>query len=259
MPEFKLLSIDQPAPKVARITLDRPPVNALGADLRHELISACAQVAIDASTCCVLIAARGKAFCAGADLKERHGMTHEQVVEAVRGNRQVIQSIADIPVPTIALIHAAALGGGLELALACDLRLAARGVPIGLPECSLAIIPGAQGTQRLPRLVGSSIARRWIFTARVGTSDEAAADGLVDRLSDPDQLESTGLQLAQEIARCGPLALRAAKRALDAASAGLQAGLEIEWQAYLDILPSRDRTEALAAFAEKRPPRFQGR
>ncbi|MFN7964827.1 MAG: enoyl-CoA hydratase-related protein [Acidobacteriota bacterium] len=259
MTSYSWLAIDRPLPGVSRLTLDRPPVNALGAELRRELISAAASLADDRTLCCVLLAARGKAFCAGADLKERQGMSQAQVIDAVQGNRAVVQAIAEIPVPTIAVIHAAALGGGFELALGCDLRIAAAGAPIGLPECSLAIIPGAHGTQRLPRVVGSAVARKWIFTARVGTAEEARTDGLIDEVTAADALESTAMTWAGQIARCGPLALRAAKRALDSSAAGLAEGLAAEWQCYLEILPSEDRLEALAAFAAKRAPVFRGR
>lgn len=259
MTSYSCLAIDQPLPGVTRLTLDRPPVNALGAELRRELVAAAAAVADDRTLRCVLLAARGKAFCAGADLKERQGMSQAQVIDAVQGNRSVVQAIAEIPVPTIAVIHAAALGGGFELALGCDLRIAAASASIGLPECSLAIIPGAQGTQRLPRIAGSAAARKWIFTARVGTAEEALRDRLIDEMTSLETLESTALTWAAQIARCGPLALRAAKRALNSAAAGLEDGLAAEWQAYLDILPSEDRLEALAAFAEKRPPAFRGR
>lgn len=258
MTTYDCLTIDRPLPGVVRLTLDRPPVNALGAELRRELIAAARSVADDRTLCCLLLAARGKVFCAGADLKERRGLNEAQVIEAVQGNRAVVEAIASVPIPTIAVLHGAALGGGLELALGCDLRLAAEAVPIGLPECSLAIIPGAHGTQRLPRIVGSAIARRWIFTARIGTSEQALEDGIVDELVAPERLEARSLELASEIARCGPLALRAAKRALDAAAAGIGDGLEAEWQAYLQILPTDDRKEALEAFAAKRPPRFRG-
>lgn len=253
------LQIDRPSPGVARIILDRPPVNALGADLRRSIVAAADQLGADPLLRCVVLAARGKVFCAGADLKERAGMSEAEVVEAVRGNRAVVQAIADIPVPTLAVIHGAALGGGLELALACDFRLAARGISVGLPECSLAIIPGAHGTQRLPRIVGQATARKWIFSAQIAASEVAHADRLIDELVDGPELEARARDWSEQVARCAPLALRAAKRALGAAQVGLEAGLAAEWQAYLDILPTADRREALAAFAEKRPPHFTGR
>jgi enoyl-CoA hydratase/carnithine racemase len=254
------LMLDRPLEGVARITLDRPPVNALGRDLVKDLTTVADHVADDRALRCVLIAANGKAFCAGADLKERQGMDEQQVEETVGAIGVGMAAVASIAVPTIAVVGGAALGGGLELALACDLRVAASGVKLGLPECSLAIIPGAGGTQRLARIAGPAVAKRWIFGARVGTAEEAHAAGFVDRVVPAAELERESLEMAREIARCGPVALRAAKRAIDAGldADDLTRGLEVEREAYRLVLPTKDRIEALEAFAEKRPPRFEG-
>lgn len=258
---FEHLRVERPAPRVVRIVLDRPPVNALGRDLVDELANAAATAAAEPDVCCVVLAARGRTFCAGADLRERRGMDDEEVVRTVDGLRALSSRLAAIEVPTIAALQGAALGGGLELALACDLRIAASGVRVGLPECSLAIVPGAGGTQRLARIAGPAVARRWIYTARVASAEEAQAEGIVDRVVAPDQLEAAVLELAGEIARCGPLALRAAKRAIDGglAAADLAAGFELEGRAYRSIVATEDRREALRAFADKREPRFSGR
>jgi enoyl-CoA hydratase/carnithine racemase len=255
------LTIDRPAERVARITIDRPPVNALGGDLVRELSSVARAIGDDAGLACVLLAAKGKAFCAGADLKERREMSDDDVIAMVGSIATLTSDLAAIPVPTVAVLQGAALGGGLELALACDLRIAAQEAKLGLPECSLAIIPGAGGTQRLARLVGPARAKRWIFTAHVTTAAEAAHEGLVDAAVPAVELEREALSWANRIAACGPVALRAAKQAIDE---GLQCGtlekaLEIEAQAYARTVPTLDRKEALAAFAEKRPPRFEGR
>lgn len=254
------LVIDRPHERIVRLTLDRAPVNALSRTLIADLTAAAQHVAADPLVCCVVVAARGKAFCAGADLKERAGMSEEQVLETVRAIGAMTTAIARIPVPTIAAIHGAALGGGLELALACDLRVASDDAKLGLPECSLAIIPGAGGTQRLMRAAGIAVAKRWIFSARAASAAEALADRVVDRVVAPASLEADVLALADEIARCGPLALRAAKRAIDdgASAASLDDGLAAEWRAYQTIIPTADRREALRAFAEKRAPRFTG-
>ena len=253
--------VERPAERIAEIVLDRPPVNALSREMVRQLTAVAEGIGDEPTLACVLLTARGKAFCAGADLKERRGMTDDEVVATVRGIGRMCSAVAAIPVPVVAVIGGAALGGGLELALACDLRVAAEDARVGLPECSLAIIPGAGGTQRLPRIAGPAVARRWIFTARVAPASEAARDGIVDLAVPAGQLREAALALAGEIARCGPLALRAAKRAIDRglAAGDLAAGLEVEHREYLSIVPTRDRVEALRAFAEKRPPRFEGR
>ncbi len=236
-------------------------MNALGRDLVRDLRAAAEALHAEADLCCVLLTGAGKAFCAGADLKERAGLDDAQTVEAVRAIGAAVAAVAAIPAPTVAVLNGAALGGGFELALACDMRLAAEDAPVGLPECALAIIPGAGGTQRLARMVGPGIAKRWILGARIAPARDAAGDLLVDQTFPADQLEAAALRLAREIARCGPVALRAAKRAIeDGLAAGpLSAGLEVEWQNYLTTIPTEDRREALRAFREKRPPGFGGR
>ncbi len=253
--------VERPAERIAEIVLDRPPVNALSREMVRQVRETAEGIGEDPSLACVLVGSRGKAFCAGADLKERKGMGDDEVAATVRGIGEMCSAVAGIPVPTIAVIGGAALGGGLELALACDLRVAAEEAKVGLPECSLGIIPGAGGTQRLARIAGPAVAKRWIFSARVAPAEEAARDGIVDVAVPGEVLRVAALTLAEEIARCGPLALRAAKRAIDGglAAGDLAAGLAVEHREYLSILPTEDRREALRAFAEKRPPRFRGR
>lgn len=252
--------IDRPLPHVARITLDRPPVNALGRDLVQDLRAAVLAVSAEPDLRCVLLTGRGKAFCAGADLKERAGLDDERTMEVVRGIGAAVNAVAAIPVPTVAVVNGAALGGGFELALACDIRIAAADAPVGLPECALAIIPGAGGTQRLARLVGPGVAKRWVLGARIARAEEAVRDLLVNQAFPAGELDAAALTLAGEIARCGPLALRAAKRAIDdgLAAGPLAAGLDVEWQNYLTTIPTADRREALRAFKEKRPPDYRG-
>lgn len=257
----RFVHLDRPAEGIARLTLDRPPVNALSREMVEQIRRAAGDLGDDPVLTVVLIAARGKAFCAGADLKERRGMSEEDVLETVAGIGMMTRAVASIPVPTIALISGAALGGGLELALACDLRVASASAKLGLPECSLAIIPGAGGTQRLARIAGPVVAKRWIFTGCVRPAEEALRAGLVDEVVEPGVLESAGLALAGEISRCGPVALRAAKQAIDQglAAGALSAGLAVEAAQYRRVIPTKDRLEALQAFADKRPPRFVGR
>jgi methylglutaconyl-CoA hydratase len=162
--------------------------------------------------------------------------------------------------PTIAAVHGTAAGGGCELALACDLRILSDEAMIGLRETALAILPGAGGTQRLPRLVGPAMAKRWIFTARMHTAAEALADGVAQQVVPLAALEVTAIDLARAIAANGPVAIRLAKRAIDGgADLAMAPALALEWDCYQGVLGTQDRVEALAAFAEKRHPKFTGR
>lgn len=245
---------------IGLLTIDRPPVNALGRELVEDLNTACAFLEADAGTRVLVLAAEGKAFCAGADLKERQTMSEEDVRAWVPYLSGTFTRISRLPMPTVACLQGVAAGGGVELALGCDLRVAEEPVTIGLRETSLAIIPGAGGTQRLPRLIGASRAMSWIFTARMFTAAEALADGVVDSVAPAGRGLDKALDLAGEMAANGPLALRAAKKAIvEGLELPLDRALEAELRAYESIIPTRDRVEALRAFAEKRKPRFEGR
>jgi methylglutaconyl-CoA hydratase len=172
----------------------------------------------------------------------------------------VFTALEQLPMPVLAALEGAALGGGLELALACDLRVAGGAAKLGLPETSLAIIPGAGGTQRLPRLIGRARAKELIFTARRFGAEEALALGVVDRAVTAGQALAAALDLARQILPNGPVALRAAKAAIDGGLDQDRAGgLLIEEACYARVLPTEDRLEGLAAFREKRPPVYRGR
>jgi len=210
---------------------------------------------------CVLTGAGDKAFCAGADLKERKGMSQDDVRELLGLYRSEFAWLASSEFPTVAALNGVALGGGLELALCCDLRFAAPHALLALPETGLGIIPGAGGTQRLPRLIGEARAIELILTQRRLSADEALALGLVNRITPQGEscLESTLTNLIP-IAEGAPIAQRAALLAIRAASRmTLEHGLDFERDLYGTCLQSTDREEALAAFAEKRKPVFQGR
>lgn len=248
---------------VAWLTIDRPDVmNALSYDTLASLGDHLAAVRIDAGIRVVVITGAGeRAFCAGADLKERVGFTEEQTRAFIERIGDTLANVAALPQPVIAAINGVAYGGGLELALACDLRVAVAGARMGLTETSLAIIPGAGGTQRLPRLVGPARAKELILCARRVDADEALAMGLVNRVAPAGELDGATQELADAIAANGPLAVRAAKEAINLANEGLDmaAALLAERRIYLDqVLPSNDRLEALAAFREKRPPEYTG-
>ena len=242
------------------LSMDKPPVNALGRELVEDLSDALDQLGREDGARCLIVRSAGKHFCAGADLKERRDMSVEDVRKFVPKLAGVCHALAATPYPTIAAVAGAAVGGGCELALACDVRILADNASIGLRETALAIIPGAGGTQRLPRLIGSSRAKRWILAAELHTADEALRDGVADRVVSAEALDTEARKLGETIAANGPVAVRLAKRAIEeGAQLSLEEALEIEWEAYQRTLETEDRTEALRAFAEKRPPRFRGR
>ena len=245
---------------VATLTLDRPPVNALGRQLAAEIPRAAAELAADERVRCLVLNSSGKHFCAGADLKERKGMNLDEVRAFVPKLAAAVNAVAGLSFPTIAAVRGAAAGGGCELALGCDLRVLGSGAKIGLRETALAIIPGAGGTQRLPRLVGMARAKRWIFAAELHDARQALADGVADRVVEDDQVDEAALEMARTIAANGPLAVRLAKQAIERGfDLPLDEALRLEWDCYTGTLDSRDRVEALEAFAEKRKPRFTGR
>jgi methylglutaconyl-CoA hydratase len=247
---------------VTIITLQRPEAaNAFSIALLEELNQALDALRDDANTRVVILTGAGdKAFCAGADLKERRTMNETEVLKTVKRIGTTIRKVEELPQPVIAAINGVAFGGGLELALACDLRYAANHVLLGLPETSLAIIPGAGGTQRLPRIIGPAKAKEWILTSKRVTVQEALETGLLNQAVAKEELMETVLETASRIAENGPLAIRQAKRAIDLGlQTDLVAGLEIESQCYQAILHTEDRMEGLRAFQEKRKPQYQGR
>ena len=260
MSRDRWVRVEREASGLRVLTLDKPPVNALGRELVEDLAQALDPLGRDAGARCLIVRSAGKHFCAGADLKERKDMSVEDVRKFVPKLASVCRALAATPYPTIAAVAGAAAGGGCELALACDLRVLADNASIGLRETALAIIPGAGGTQRLPRLIGPSRAKRWILAAELHSADVALRDGVADRVVAVQELDTAARKLGEIIVANGPVALRLAKRAIeDGAHLSLEDALEIEWEAYQQTLETEDRTEALRAFAEKRPPRFRGR
>jgi len=209
----------------------------------------------------VVTGAGDKAFCAGADLKERQGMSENDVRVQVGLYRSELGPLDRSPKPVVAAINGAALGGGLELALCCDLRVAAAHAVLGLPETSLGIIPGAGGTQRLPRVVGEARAKEMILLARRLSANEALAWGLVNRVTPAGKnVVDDTLEWMAPIADGAPIAQGAALEAIDRSfDTTLELGLELERVSYDRTVVSEDRREALAAFAEKRKPAFKGR
>ncbi|MFJ5625386.1 enoyl-CoA hydratase [Peribacillus loiseleuriae] len=247
---------------VTVVTLNRPATaNALSVKLLKEFNHALETVTTDPTVRCIIITGTGnKVFCAGADLKERMEMDEVQVRRTVELIRNTMDAVQNLPVPVIAAINGAAFGGGLELALACDIRLASTTAKMGLTETSLGIIPGAGGTQRLPRIVGVSFAKELIFTARKIDAEEALKLGILNKITEADQLMNKALELAAEISRNAPLSLKAAKKAInEGIDMEIARGLEIEKRWYDTIIESKDRLEGLQAFKEKRRPLFTGK
>ncbi len=200
-----------------------------------------------------------KAFSAGADLKERKSLTEAETRRNVKKIRDVFDKIATLPQPTIAAVNGYAFGGGFELLLACDLRIAVKHVKMGLTELQWGIIPGAGGTQRLPRLIGETKAKELIFTAEKITSEEAYQLGLLTKVVNGEELMAVSEELAKKLLKSAPIALKQAKYAINhGGSVDLQTGLAIESKAYEVTIPTKDRLEALEAFSEKRPPNFKG-
>lgn len=234
--------------------------NSISVAMLGELNGHLSRAAGDRALRCVVLTGAGdKAFCAGADLKERARMSDAQVHAFHADLRRALRSLETAPQPIVAAINGAALGGGLEMALACDVRLAVAGAQLGLPEVSLGIIPGGGGTQRLARLIGVARAKDLVLTARRIGAEEAAAMGLVARVAPAGRLAEEALGVAEQIARNAPISLRQAKRAIDDGfHLPIEEALELENRMYQDCLGTKDRVEALAAFAEKRAPVFRG-
>lgn len=242
--------------------LERPEArNAIGREMLQGLRSAIEKVKADATANVVLLASSvPKVFCAGADLKERRLMSPCEVREFVNSLRSTFLSFEALSIPTIAIVEGAAFGGGLELALSCDLRICGENATFSLPETGLAIIPGAGGTQRLPRIVGKSRAKELIFTGRRFDAVEAVTMGVVNYCVPAGEAYKRALELAQEINQKGPLAIRMAKKAINQGmEVDLSAGLAVEEECYEQVLHTQDRLEGLAAFAEKRKPVYTGK
>lgn len=245
--------------------LNRPKaMNALSKNLCANLISAIDAVKFDKSVRVLIIRSHAKgAFCAGADLKERAQMTPAEVGPFVAKGREIIGAWANLPMPVIAAVDGVALGGGLEMALACDMRVASSDARMGLTETKLAIIPGGGGTQRLPRVVGVAKARELIYTARILNGKQAEDIGLVNHCVEQNEAGDAAylrsLALAKEILPNGPIGVAMAKMAINKGTeVDLASGLGFEEAAYAQVIPTKDRIEALMAFKEKRKPVFRG-
>jgi len=247
---------------IAYITINREEaLNCFNYDTLHQLQLVVDAISIDQEVKVIIFTGAGdRSFSAGADLKERKTLKESDVRRNVKAIRDVFNSIANLPQPTIAAVNGYAFGGGFELMIACDFSIAAEGVKMGLTETSWAIIPGAGGTQRLPRLVGEMRAKELIFTARKFTAEEGVQLGVVLKVVEKENLLKSCEQLANDIMRNGPVAIKQAKYAItQGMNTDLQTGLAIESKAYEITIPTEDRLEALLAFSEKRKPVFLGK
>lgn len=263
--DFKMELMDGAQEGIAVFSMSRAKAkNSFSRNMVKQLRLAIDAVKFDPAVRVVVIrSAIPGIFCAGADLKERASMKPEEVGPFVASLRSMVTEFSELPMPTIAALDGAALGGGLEMALGCDIRTASDNSKLGLVETKLAIIPGAGGTQRLPRLVGLAVAQELIFTSRVLNGLEAKEIGLVNHCVEQnesgDAAYQRAMKLAEEIIPQGPVAVKMAKIAINKGiQVDLQSGLAVEQGCYAQVIPTKDRIEGLTAFKEKRKPQYRG-
>jgi enoyl-CoA hydratase/carnithine racemase len=239
---------------VATIRLDRPKMNAINAGLRDELAEAARAADADPAVRAVILYGGERVFAAGADIKEMAEMSYADMTEHCRALQNALNTVAAIGAPVVAAITGYALGGGLELALCADFRVAGKSAKVGQPEIQLGVIPGAGGTQRLPRLIGPSRAKDLIFTGRHAGADEALAMGLVDAVVPDDRVYDAAREMAARYAGGPAVALRAAKEAVDAGlEVDLATGLEIERLHFAGLFATEDQKIGMRSFVEEGP------
>lgn len=260
MSDWNHLILDWPHEGIAQVTIDRPDqLNALNLDLLAELVSLVTDLGEDDALRAVVFTGAGRAFVAGADIAAMKEMSDEEAAGFGRQGHQAMNTIEKLSVPTIAAVNGFALGGGLELALSCDLIYLSDSARVGLPEVGLGIIPGFGGTQRLGRLIGWQQAKRLIFTGTQLSAEEAVELGLALDALPADELLDEVHSVASDIADNGPIAVRKAKDVMRrGADLTLREGTELELQSFTDLWPTDDRIEGMTAFVEKRDPEFSG-
>lgn len=246
--------------RIKTLRLANPPLNLVTVELIRALDQSLAALEADDDVLCVVVTGTGdRAFCAGSDVKEFESLRGRVGEGKLLLEKAVYRRLARLPFPTIAAIQGDALGGGLELALCCDLRVADDGAKLGLPEVRLGVMPGSGGTQRLPRIVGMAKAKELILLGEIIGAAEAAAIGLVNQVAPAGGAMDAAMAMAQTIAARGPQAVREAKRAIDlAGDVPLDEGLARELDASERIFASDDMLEGARAFFDKREPRFKG-
>ena len=246
---------------VAELALANPPLNLVTAELTRQLRDVLTRLAGNDQTRVVVVTGGdGRAFCAGSDIKEFGDLKGRVAEGKLLLEKLVYRQLARLPMPTIAALEGDALGGGLELALCCDLRVAGETARLGMPEARLGVLPGSGGTQRLPRVVGPAYAKELILTGGIVDAAEAYRIGLVNRLVPQGEARAEAWRVAEQVAERGPLAVRLAKQLVDTAlDRDLDAGLAEELDASEAVFSSADLDEGAAAFLAKRPPEFGGR
>jgi enoyl-CoA hydratase/carnithine racemase len=256
MAEFVSLEVSD---QVATLLLQRPPMNALNRQMQTEIREAAQEIATRRDIGAVVLYGGPKVFAAGADIKEMSDLSYQDMLLASADLQDAFTSVARIPQPTLAAVTGYALGGGCELALCCDMRVAGESAKLGQPEILLGIIPGAGGTQRLPRLVGPSRAKDLIFTGRHVDAQEAMEIGLVNAVVPDDETYDSALAIAKRLAKGPALALRAAKESVDRGlDTDLATGLDIERVRFAGLFATDDQKIGMQAFVEKRPAEFTG-
>lgn len=247
--------------RLAIVTINRPPVNALNQEVLDALETAFAELKKDETVGCVILTGGGeKAFVAGADITEFPKLNKENGETLSRRGQEVFQQIADFPAPVIAAVNGFALGGGMELALACDIRVVAENAMVGLPEVTLGIFPGYAGTQRLPRLIPAGKAKELIFTGGMINGAEAYRIGIADHLTSAGESVVKAKEIAAKILKNGPVAIRFAKEAINKGlDQTLEEGQRIEASYFSELCDTEDQKEGAQAFLEKRPPAFKGK
>jgi enoyl-CoA hydratase/carnithine racemase len=246
---------------VARIELDNGPLNLVTGAMMERLDAVLGEIAADPQARAVVVTGAGtRAFCAGSDVKEFEALAGRAVQGKSLYEKYVYRKLAELPVPTIAAIEGDALGGGLELALCCDLRVASERARLGMPEVRLGVIPGSGGTQRLPAVIGPARAKELILVGELIDAHRAEQIGLVNAVVPAGEALAAAVDMGERIAQRGPVAVREAKRLIDlAADLDLDAGLAAELDATDRVFSSQDMLEGARAFFEKRPPDFTGR
>ena len=254
MAEFVTLETSADHPGVGTIALSRPPMNALNRQVQAELAAAAREATVRDDIKAVVVYGGPKVLAAGADIKEMNDLDYAEMVKVAGPLQADLGSVAAIPKPTVAAITGYALGGGLEVALGADRRIAGDNVKLGLPEILLGIIPGGGGTQRLARLIGPSRAKDMIYTGRFVDAEEALAIGLVDEVVAPDDVYSAALKWAGQFAGAASVALAAAKAAVDQGlETDLATGLKIEEHQFTTLFTTEDRTIGMSSFIENGP------
>ncbi|MFC9940461.1 MULTISPECIES: enoyl-CoA hydratase/isomerase family protein [Nocardiopsis] len=261
--EFVRVEVDPDNPAVAVIRIDRPKaLNALNGRVTEEIAEAAARVSSDDSVRAVVLYGGERAFVAGADIKEMAELTHAKMLEYSRALQNALTAVARIPKPVVAAISGYALGGGCELALCADFRVVGAKARLGQPEILLGVIPGAGGTQRLPRLIGPAKAKDLVFTGRHVKAEEALEIGLADRVVEDDEVYSAAVELVARYADGPAVALAAAKEAIDRGlETDLDTGLEIERLQFSGLFATEDQKAGMRSFIEQGPGKatFEGR